>query len=165
MRHGKHTLIVVLALTGLAIAIPAAQASGQPQDSRPVYRGMGPAPALSPDDRSFNRAGPVVSTAKISSPDDRSFSRSTPQKPVSNLVSDARTHAASSVPLTDARHSALLMHRAERDQQPAAASVQPRGFAWGDAAIGGTFGLVIALLGAGALAMALHHRRGFPRTA
>jgi hypothetical protein len=131
MRHGKHTLIVVLALTGLAIAIPAAQASGQPQDSRPVYRGMGPAPALSPDDRSFDRALSAASTPKIISPDDRAFIRSTP----------------------------------EPRALPAAVSVQPRGFAWGDAAIGGTFGLVIALLGAGALALALHHRRGFPRTA
>src|SRR5215475_3647459 len=108
MRNGKHTLIslFVFALAALAIAIPAAQASGQPQDSRPVYRGLGPAPTMSPDDRSFDRAIPVVSVTKIVSPDDRAFSRSTPERVV-----------------------------------PAPVSVEPRGFAWGDALIGGTFGL------------------------
>ena len=134
MRNGKHTSIsiVVVALAGLAIGIPAAQASGQPQDSRPVYRGLGPAPALSPDDRGFNRAIPVSSKTVIVSPDDRSFARSTPVQP-----------------------RALT----------AAVSVQPRGFAWGDALIGGSFGLVLALLGAGAVVLALHHRRGVLRTA
>jgi len=133
MRNGKHTLIslVIVALAGLAIAIPAAQASGQPQDSRPVYRGLGPAPTMSPDDRSFDRAIPIASVTKIVSPDDRSFSRSTPEPRV----------------------------------LPAPVSVEPRGFAWGDALIGGTFGLALALLGAGALAIALHHRRGTLRTA
>jgi len=134
MRHGKHTLIslVIVALAGLAIAIPAAQASGQPQDSRPVYRGLGPAPTLSPDDRSFDRAIPSAAKPKIGGPDDRSFSRATPNVP---------TAPATTV------------------------SVQPRGFDWGDAMIGGSFGLLLALLGAGAVAFALHHRRGVLRTA
>jgi hypothetical protein len=134
MRNGKHTLIsiVVVAFAGLAIGIPAAQATGQPQDSRPVYRGLGPAPSLSPDDRSFNRGIPVASTTKIVSPDDRSFSRSIPSV---------------------------------RTALPASVSVQPRGFDWGDALIGGSFGLVLALLGAGAVAIALHRRRGVLRTA
>jgi hypothetical protein len=134
MRTGKHTLIslVVFALAGLAIAIPATQAAGQPQDSRPVYRGLGPAPTVSPDDRSFDRAVPVVSKNKIGGPDDRRFSRATPDVPTA---------------------------------QPTAVSVQPRGFAWGDAMIGGSFGLLLALLGAGAVAFALHHRRGVLRTA
>jgi hypothetical protein len=134
MRNGKHTLIslVVVALAGLAIAIPAAQAAGQPQDSRPVYRGLGPAPSLSPDDRYFDRAIPVVSQTKIGGPDDRRFSRATPGVPTA---------------------------------PPATVSVQPRGFAWGDAMIGGSFGLALALLAAGAVAFALHHRRGVLRTA
>jgi len=133
MRNGKHTLIglIVVALTGLAIGIPAAQATGQPQDSRPVYRGSGPAPTLSPDDRPFNRAVPVVAPTTIGGPDDRSLARM-PTVPIA---------------------------------PPAAVSVQPHGFAWGDAMIGGSFGLVLALLGAGAVALALHHRRGVLRTA
>jgi hypothetical protein len=53
----------------------------------------------------------------------------------------------------------------QRRALPASVSVQPRGFDWGDALIGGTFGLVLALLGAGAVAIALHHRRGVLRTA
>jgi len=136
MRTGKHTLtrITVVALAGLAIGIPSAQASGQSPDSRPYYRGTDPALAPkspSPDDRAFSRAIPVSSKTIIVSPDDRSFARSTPVQP-----------------------RALL-----------SVSVQPRGFDWGDALIGGTFGLIVALLGAGAVAIALHHRRGVLRTA
>jgi hypothetical protein len=137
MRTGKHHLIriIVVALAGLAIGIPTAQASGQSPDSRPYYRGTDPALAPkspSPDDRAFSRAMTVSSKTIIVSPDDRSFVRSTPVQP-----------------------RAL----------PASVSVQPRGFDWGDALIGGTFGLIVALLGAGAVAIALHHRRGVLRTA
>jgi hypothetical protein len=137
MRTGKQHLIriIVVALAGLAIGIPTAQASGQSPDSRPYYRGTDPALAPkspSPDDRAFSRAMPGSSKTIIVSPDDRSFARSTPVQP-----------------------RAL----------PASVSVQPRGFDWGDALIGGTFGLVLALLGAGAVAIALHHRRGVLRTA
>ena len=137
MRTGKHTLtrIIVVALAGLAVGIPTAQASGQSPDSRPYYRGTDPALApksSSPDDRAFSRAIPVSSKTIIVSPDDRAFVRSTTAQP-----------------------RAL----------PALVSVQPRGFDWGDALIGGTFGLIVALLGAGAVAIALHHRRGVLRTA
>jgi hypothetical protein len=137
MRTGKHHLIriIVVALAGLAIGIPTAQASGQSPDSRQYYRGTDPALAPkspSPDDRAFSRAIPVSSTTTIVSPDDRAFARSTP------LVARAL---------------------------PASVSVQARGFDWGDALIGGTFGLVLALLGAGAVAIALRHRRGVVRTA
>jgi len=137
MRTGKHTLtrIIVVALAGLAIGIPTAQASGQSPDSRPYYRGTDPALAPkspSPDDRPFSRGIPVSSKTIIVSPDDRAFVRSTPVQP-----------------------RALL----------APASVQPRGFDWGDALIGGTFGLIVALLGAGAVAITLHHRRDVLRTA
>ena len=137
MRTGKLTLtrIIVVALAGLAIGVPTAQASGQSPDSRPYYRGTDPALAPkspSPDDRAFSRAIPVSSKTIIVSPDDRAFVRSTPVQP-----------------------RAL----------PASVSVQPGGFDWGDALIGGTFGLIVALLGAGAVAIALHHRRGVLRTA
>lgn len=134
MRNGKHTLtrILVVGLAGLAIGVPVAQASGQPQDSRPVYRGMGAAPMVSPDDRSFDRAIPVASKTIIGSPDDRNFSWATHVEPKA---------------------------------VPIAVSTQPRGFDWGDALIGGTFGLLLALLGAGAVAFTLHHRRGVLRTA
>ncbi|HEY3050087.1 MAG TPA: hypothetical protein VGJ40_00030 [Gaiellaceae bacterium] len=137
MRTGKQHLIriTVVVLAGLAIGIPTAQASGQPPDSRPYYRGTEAALApksLSPDDRAYNRAIPVPSTKRIVSPDDRAFSRSIPVEP--------------------------------RALAPTV-SVRPHGFNWGDALVGGTFGLVFALLGAGAVAIGLRHRRSVLRTA
>jgi hypothetical protein len=137
MRTGKHTLtrIIVVVLAGLAIGVPTAQASGQSPDSRPYYRGTDPALAL-----------------KSLSPDDRAFSRAIPVSSKTIIVSpDDRAFARS----TPVQPRAL----------PASVSVQPRGFDWGDALIGGTFGLIVALLGAGAVAIALHHRRGVLRTA
>jgi hypothetical protein len=137
MRTGKHTLtrIVVVALAGLTIGIATAQASGQSPDSRPYYRGTDPALAL-----------------KSPSPDDRSFSRGIPVSSKTIIVSpDDRAFVRG----THVQLRAL----------PASATVQPRGFDWGDAVIGGTFGLIVALLGAGAVAIALHHRRGVLRTA
>jgi hypothetical protein len=137
MRTGKHhlTRFIVVVLAGLAIGVATAQASGQSPDSRPYYRGTDP--ALAP--RSL-------------SPDDRAFSRAIPVSSKTIIVSpDDRAFARS----TPVQPRAL----------PASVSVQPRGFDWGDALIGGTFGLVLALLGAGAVAIALHHRRGVLRTA
>ena len=92
MRNGKHTLtrIIVVALAGLAIGIPTAQASGQSPDSRPYYRGTDSALAPkspSPDDRAFSRAIPVSSKTIIVSPDDRAFVRSTPVQPRTLQVS------------------------------------------------------------------------------
>jgi len=137
MRNGKHTLIgiVVFALAALAIAIPVAQASGQSPDSRPYYRGTDP--ALAP---------------KSPSPDDRAFDRAIPVSSKTIIVSPDDRSFARSTPL-------------EPRALPASVSVQPRGFDWGDALIGGTFGLVLALLGAGAVAIAVHHRRGVLRPA
>ena len=104
-------------------------------DSRPYYRGADP--ALAP---------------KSPSPDDRAFSRAIPVSSKTIIVSpDDRAFARSS----PVEPSALA----------ASVSVQPRGFNWTDALIGGTFGLVLALLGGAAVAIALHHRRGVLRTA
>ena len=72
--------------------------------------------------------------------------------PVSSFASNIRTDAASSVPITDARHSALLEHRAQIGQQPTQfASTQlpssdSPSINWGVAAIGaalGAFGLML----------------------
>ena len=157
MRTGKHTLtrIVVVALAGLAIGIPTAQATGQPPDSRAYYRGTDPALAPkspSPDDRTFNRAIPVSSKTIIVSPDDRTFNRAIPVSSKTIIVSPDDRAFARSTPV-------------EPRALPASVSVQPRGFDWGDALIGGSFGLALALLGAGAVAIGLHHRRNVLRTA
>src|SRR5262245_28425267 len=151
MRNGKHTLIsiVVFALAALAIAIPVAQASGQSPDSRPYYRGTDPALAPkspSPDDRAFDRAIPVSSKTIVVSPDDRAFDRAIPVSSKTIIVSPDDRAFARSAPV-------------EPRALPTAVSVQPRGFDWGDALIGGSFGLAIALLGAGAVAIGLHYRR------
>jgi hypothetical protein len=87
-------------------------------------------------------------------------------KPVSNLISDVRTDAASTVPLTDARHSALLMHRAEFDRQPAQLSSTPLsstdspGIDWGVAAIGAALGMLGLMLLFGIVFYAGRHNRG-----
>jgi hypothetical protein len=137
MRTGKHTLIrlIVVALAGLAIGVSTAQASGQPPDSRSYYRGTDP--ALAP---------------KSQSPDDRAFNRSIPVSSKTIIVSPDDRAFARSNPV-------------EPRTLRASVSVQPRGFDWGDALIGGSIGLAIALLGAGALAVGLHHRRNVLRTA
>lgn len=72
--------------------------------------------------------------------------------PVSSFASNIRTDGASSVPLTDARHSALLKHRVQIGQQPTQLastqlpSTDSPGINWGVAAIGaalGALGLVL----------------------
>jgi hypothetical protein len=137
MRTGKHhfTRVVVVVLAGLTIGVATAQASGQSPDSRPYFRGTDP--ALAP---------------KSASPDDRSFNRATAVSPRTIIASpDDRSFA----------RSASVVPRVLQ----ASVSVRPRGFAWGDAMIGGSFGFCLTLLGAGAVAIALHHRRGLLRTA
>lgn len=57
--------------------------------------------------------------------------------------------------------------RSVRDIEPRSlpiAVVQARGFDWGDAVIGGTFGMALALLATGAILIA-HRRRNTPATA
>ena len=145
MRTGKLNLtrtILVVGLVGVAIGIPTAQASGQSPDSRPYYRGTDPALAPkspSPDDRAFSRAIPASSKTIIV----------TPRRII--VTPNDRAFARSTLLVPEAL--------------PASVSVQPRGFDWGDALIGGTFGLVLALLGTGAVAIGLHHRRNVLRTA
>ncbi|HKB20686.1 MAG TPA: hypothetical protein VKC65_06685, partial [Gaiellaceae bacterium] len=123
--------LIVVALAGLAVGVSTAQASGPglAPDSRPYYRGTDP--ALAP---------------KSPSPDDRAFNRAIPVSSKTIIVSPDDRAFARSTPV-------------EPRALPASVSVQPRGFDWGDALIGGSFGLALALLGAGAVAIGLHHRR------
>ena len=133
MRTGKHTLIrlIVVALAGLAVGVSTAQASGPglAPDSRPYYRGTDP--TLAP---------------KSPSPDDRAFDRAIPVSSKTIIASPDDRAFARSTPI-------------EPRALPASVTAQPRGFDWGDALIGGSFGLAIALLGAGAVAIGLHYRR------
>jgi hypothetical protein len=111
-----------------------------------------------------NESGGSVSGSNVRT-DAASF-RPTPV-PISSFASNIRTDAASSVPITDARHSALLRHRAQIGQQPTQlASTQlpsndSPGINWGVAAIGaalGAFGLM--LLFAIVFYAGRHNRRG-----
>jgi hypothetical protein len=87
--------------------------------------------------------------------------------PVSSFASNIRTDAASSVPLTDARHSALLKHRAQIGQQPTQLastqlpSTDSPGINWGVAAIGAALGMFgLMLLFAVVVYAGRHNRRG-----
>jgi hypothetical protein len=86
-------------------------------------------------------------------------------QPVSNLISDVRTDATSTVPLTDARHSALLRHRmlgrppAQLASTPLPSTDSP-GIDWGVAAIGAALGMLGLMLLFGIVFYAGRHNRG-----
>ena len=96
---------------------------------------------------------------------DAASSKPTPV-PVSSFASNIRTDAASSVPLTDARHSALLEHRAQIGQQPTQfastqlPSTDSPGINWGVAAIGAALGMFGLMLLFGVVVYAGRHNRG-----
>ncbi len=107
---------------------------------------------------------PILSGSNVRT--DAASSKPTPV-PVSSFASNIRTDGASSVPLTDARHSALLRHRAQIGQQPAQLastqlpSTDSPSINWGVAAMGaalGAFGLM--LLFAVVYYAGRHNRRG-----
>jgi len=87
-------------------------------------------------------------------------------RPVSNLASNVVTDSASSTPLTDARHSALLAHRAQLDQEPTQLASTPLpsndspGIDWGVAAIGAALGLLGLMLLFSIVFYAGRHNRG-----
>jgi hypothetical protein len=97
---------------------------------------------------------------------DAASSKPTPV-PVSSFASNVRTDGASSVPITDARHSALLRHRAQVGQQPTQfastqlPSTDSPGINWGVAAIGAALGaLGLMLLFSVVFFAGRHNRRG-----
>lgn len=91
-----------------------------------------------------------------------------PSRPIGSLVGDfvdVRTDAASSVPITDARHTALLRHRAQLGQEPAELASTPLpstdspGIDWGVAAIGAALGALGLMLLFGIVYYAGRHNR------
>jgi hypothetical protein len=126
----------------------------------------------------FAATAVTAPAAQAVGPDDRAFSR---QSPVDVWNHDLRTgEQPAEIPYLS--HGVgvgeddlgLTMHpdsrpfaRSVGDISPSVspvAVVQARGFDWGDAVIGGIFGVGFALLGAGAILTA-HRRRGTPTTA
>lgn len=138
MRTHKHPFFrwIAVACTAAAVAAPAGQAIGP--DDRAYFRGASPALApgsVHPDDRLFYRGAASDASAPASlSPDDRAFARNLGKIGPSTLE-----------PVT------------------VAVEVPSSGFDWTDAAIGGTFGLAVALLGIGAILIT--RRRGTLRPA
>jgi hypothetical protein len=112
---------------------------------------------------------PIVSGSNVRT--DAASSKPIPV-PVSSFASNIRTDGASSVPLTDARHSALLKHRAQIGQLPThltstqfpsndSPGIDSPGINWGVAGIGaalGAFGLM--LLFSVVYYAGRHNRRG-----
>jgi len=93
---------------------------------------------------------------------------SSPFRPVPSLVNDfvnVQTDAASSVSTTDARHTALLRHRAQLGQEPVQLASTPLpstdspGIDWGVAAIGAALGALGLMLLFGIVYYAGRHNR------
>jgi hypothetical protein len=156
MRTRQHLFyLVITAFAVVATLVPAAQAAGSPDD-RNLYRGTSAslaAASMSPDDRALDRGTSAALApntrsrfASGVSPDDRSFNRgvSAALEPKS-LSPDDRAYARGTVDLEP------------RSIPIAAAS---GGFDWGDAALGGSLGAVLTLIGAGVVLVAVRHRRG-----
>ncbi len=107
---------------------------------------------------------PIVSSSNVRT--DAASSRPSPVR-VSSFASNIRTDAASSVPLTDARHSALLKQRAQLGQEPTQfastqlPSTDSPSINWGVAAIGAALGaLGLMLLFSVVFYAGRHNRRG-----
>jgi len=113
------------------------------------------APTALADPRSLADIDPLLAAAVRQaeagslSPDDRPFYRG-PADPVPTSFSP------------DDRPFARDVGEVESASVPVEA--RSRGFDWGDAVVGGTFGLALALLGTGAI-LIVHRRRSMPRTA
>jgi hypothetical protein len=141
MRTGKHHLFRLIVVAGavLAAAVPTAQAAGP--DDRALYRGgsaaLAPA-SVTPDDRPYYRGSTGTLAAKS-------------VVAAKSLGPDDRAFARS--------------RGVEPRTVPAAIAVSPSRFDWEDALVGGTFGLAMAVLGAGAFLIAVRHRRSGLRTA
>jgi hypothetical protein len=152
MRTGKRHLIrvAVIVLASLAI-VPAAQASGTSPDDRALPRGTESQVAtnVSPDDRAYPRDSSVSAATRIVGPDDRGYVRGNWQPPPTVIVSPDDRAFPRATP--------------EPRMIQVTGSIQTHGFDWGDALIGGTFGLALAMLGAGGVAL-LMRRRSVLRT-
>jgi hypothetical protein len=170
----------LVARLGLALAVAAIAAPGAQAMTMNANNESGGSARLYADDLHAPLAVTVVKASNVRTDSaslqpivpgsnvrtDAASFRPTPV-PVSSFASSIRTDAASSVPLTDARHSALLRHRAEIGQQPTQLastqlpSTDSPGINWGVAAIGaalGAFGLM--LLFAVVVYSGRHNRRG-----
>jgi hypothetical protein len=154
MRTGKRHLthITVLVLASLAL-VPAAQASGSSPDDRALPRaatGTVTSSKVGPDDRAYARDSSNSSAARIVSPDDRALVR--------------RNWAPSQARIVSPDDRAVPRAVAQPGVLQVTSLIEAHGFDWGDAMIGGAFGLALAMLGLGGIALIMR-RRTILRTA
>jgi len=126
---------IAVAFAAAATAAPAVQAAGMSPDDRPQYRGS--SAALAPVGLSVDDRAFSRATSAALAP----TSRGPDDRPFSRSVSDIGPTTV-----------------------PVGVVVQPGGFHWDDAVIGGAFGLAVALLGTGGI-LITRHRRSALRTA
>jgi hypothetical protein len=146
MRTGTRQLIrvTVLVLASLTIA-PAAQASGTSPDDRTLPRATTATLAnITPDDRAYARDSAALSATSVVSPDDRGYARGNWAPPQARIVSPDDRAVPRAVPQPRVLQVTSL--------------IPAHGFDWGDAMIGGTFGLALAMLGAGGVALVMRRR-------
>ena len=127
---------IAVAFAAAAAAAPAVQAAG-----------------VSPDDRAFSRGTSAELAPASVSPDDRPLFRGSSEALAANSLSP------------DDRPFSRSARAIEPSSAPADVVASPGGFDWGDALLGGTFGLALALLGAGGLWITRHRRSSGLRTA
>jgi hypothetical protein len=97
--------------------------------------------ATGPDDRAAYRGNPLVAPA-TQGPDDRALYRGTEEI---SLSVDDRPFARNAAPIDPGSQTIEVIS-------------SPSGFDWSDAAVGGTFGLVVALVGIGAILIVQRRR-------
>jgi hypothetical protein len=134
MRTGKHHLFRLIVVAGAVLA--AAVPTAQ---------------AAGPDDRALYRGGSAALAPASVTPDDRPYYRGS-----------SGTLAPKSLGPDDRAFARSL--GVEPRTVPAAVAVSSSRFDWEDAFVGGTFGLAFTLLAAGALLIAVRHRRSGLRT-
>lgn len=134
LRTRKRQIVwwTAVAFAAAAAAAPAPQALGTAPDDRQFSRGD--EPTLSPDDRAVPRTDSAAPTG-LEIP----------------YLSHGQGVTADDLGIATAPKSV-----------PVSAVAEPRGFDWGDALIGGAFGLALALVGTGAILIG-HRIRSTPR--
>jgi hypothetical protein len=135
MRTGKHHLFRLIVVAGAVLAVAVPTAQ-----------------AAGPDDRALYRGGSAALAPASVTPDDRPYYRGS-----------SGTLAPKSLGPDDRAFARSL--GVEPRTVPAAVAVSRSRFDWEDALVGGTFGLAFTLLAAGALLIAVRHRRSGLRTA
>jgi hypothetical protein len=135
MRYGKHILVRVVITVLTGLVVV------------PAAYGAGG----SPDDRAVYRGSTSDLAPASLSPDDRTYARGNLVTASTRIVSPDDRAFARELPVATS--------------VPVSVVSAESSFDWRDAMIGGTFGLMVALVGLGGVTIALRHRRSALRAA